>query len=88
MKSAQTMTDVLLLNDAERSIVNWVLRQRRSTLAQLSAQFRQSPEALSALLDQLVAAGFLLETVGQYRVAVRTKPYRPSTEQLWDALTD
>lgn len=86
----QTMTDILLLKDAERTVVNWVLRQRRSTLAQISQQVQKSPDELRPMVNQLVAAGFLLENAetGRYQIAVRTRPQRPSAEKLWDAIGD
>jgi hypothetical protein len=90
MKSAQTMTDILLLNDAERSVVNWVLRQRRSTLTQIAQQVNKSPDELRPMLHQLVTSGFLWESAetGCYQIAVRTRPQRPSTEPLWNRLDD
>ena len=84
------MTDILSLAEAERPVVNWVLRKRRCTLEQISQQIEKSPEELRPILNQLVSAGFLLEDIEteKFRIAVRTKPQRPSTEKLWDALSD
>ncbi|MGC1308573.1 MAG: hypothetical protein WA885_15210 [Phormidesmis sp.] len=84
------MSDILTLEDAERSVVNWVLRQRRSTLAQISQQLQKSPIELCPMLDRLVADGFLSKSAetGRYQISVRTKPQRSGSEHLWDALSD
>lgn len=84
------MTDILSLADAEREVVNWVLKQRHSTSAQVSAHTQKPLGEVQPLLDRLVTEGFLAENkdTGNYQIAVRTKPQRPSAEKLWDTISD
>jgi DNA-binding IclR family transcriptional regulator len=94
MKPSRTMTDVLSLAEAERSVVNYILRQRRSTLSQISQQLEIPTTDLQPLLNRLVSEGFLTEAAETasetaiYQIAVRTRPHRPSAEKLWDALSE
>ncbi|MEM8502356.1 MAG: hypothetical protein AAF716_04305 [Cyanobacteria bacterium P01_D01_bin.1] len=90
MTHSRTMTDILSLADADREIVNWVLKQQRSTLDQISQHTQKSSDDLKLTLTQLVSEGFLSEDAetGNYQIAVRTKPRRPSAEKLWDTISD
>jgi len=89
VKSNRTMTDILSLAAAERAVVNYVLKQRRSSFAQIAQHTQTSSDDLQPMLDKLVADGFLSKDidVGNYQIAVRTKPHRPGAEQLWDAIS-
>ena len=84
------MTDVLALAEPERSVVNWVLKRRRGTLAQIAQQMGKSPDELRPMLQKLIVDGFLLENeeTGNYQIAVRTRPQRPGADQLWNAISD
>lgn len=90
MKQSRTMTDILALAEAERAIVNWVLKQRRSTLTQIAQQVEKSPDELRPILTQLIRDGFISENeeTGHYQIAVRTRPHRPGADQLWNAISD
>ena len=89
-KNRPTMLDVLSLADAERSIVHYVMRQRRSTIAQLSHHFSKTVAEIQPLLHQLVAAGFLSKDLksDSYQIAISSRPRRPSAEKLWDIIDD
>ena len=88
-KNRPTMLDVLSLADAERSIVHYVMRQRRSTITQLSHHFSKPVAEIQPLLHQLVAAGFLSkDSSDSYQIAIISRPRRPSAEKLWDIIDD
>ena len=87
------MTDVLSLPDLERSIVNWVMRESRATLAQCVVALEQPGEILQPILPQLVAEGFLrcvepeADLAEQiYEPAMRTRRNRRVSKAIWDAL--
>lgn len=90
---SRTMTDVLSLPDLERSVVNWIMRHSRSTLAQCAEAIEQPATALQFVLPQLVNDGFLrcveseLDEMQQcYEPAVRTRRNRVVPQKIWDAL--
>lgn len=90
VKNRRTMLDVLSLADVERSLVHYIMRQRRSTLAQLSHHFNKTVADIQPLLNQLVTDGFLLKDPksDSYQIAISSRPQRPSAEKLWDIISD
>ena len=89
-KNSRTMLDVLSLADLERSVVHYIMRQRRSTLAQLSHHFNKTVADIQPLLNQLVIDGFLSKDPksDRYQISISSRPKRPSAEKLWDIISD
>ncbi|MFQ4138649.1 hypothetical protein PGN35_020280 [Nodosilinea sp. PGN35] len=84
------MTDLLSLADAERTLVNWLVRQRGASFSDLVAHTQLAPATLEATLNELLAAGFL--TLDEAAEPPRFKPNlisrKPRTvpDPLWRAL--
>jgi DNA-binding MarR family transcriptional regulator len=57
-----TLSDLLMLPDDERKLINTMKRQLSMTLEELSAQLEESPTAIATLLDQLIQKGFVSRT--------------------------
>ncbi|ESA38971.1 hypothetical protein N836_29695 [Leptolyngbya sp. Heron Island J] len=90
VKNRRTMIDVLSLADVERSVVHYIMRQRRSTPAQLSHHFKKTVADIQPILNQLVTDGFLSKDLesDSYQIAISSRPQRPSAEKLWDMIGD
>ena len=58
-RKPRTMADLLFLPDAERSLMNWLLRQQQATLPEIAAHLNQSESAAQILLNELMAQGFI-----------------------------
>lgn len=96
----KTMTDLLALADPERSLLNWLVRQRRASLADMIAHTQADPAAVQAMVDGLIRDGFLIPLEEGARVegtqvedsSVMFKPNllsrKPRTvpDQIWKAL--
>lgn len=54
-----TLSDLLLLPDNERRLINIMKRQLSVTLDDLSNHLEESPTAIALLLDQLIQKGFV-----------------------------
>lgn len=86
----RTMTDLLALADPERSLLNWLLRQRGASLADILAHTQVEAAAVQAMLENLIAGGFL--TVSQATDPAVFKPHlvsrrvRTVPEKLWKAV--
>jgi hypothetical protein len=55
----KTMTDLLALPDPERRLMNWLMRRRQASLAELLNQIGGSVESAQGMVEQLLQAGFL-----------------------------
>ena len=90
MKNSRTMIDVLSLADVERSVVYYIIRQQRSTLAQLSHHFNKTVADIQPLINQLVTDGFLSKDPksDSYQIAIISRSQRLSAEKLWDMISD
>ena len=55
----KTMTDVLTLPDAERKLMNWLMRRRRASLTEISDHLEESSDTAQKILKQLFQAGFI-----------------------------
>lgn len=86
----RSIADLLFLPEVERSLLNWLLRQRSATLSELVAHLSQTPEAAELLLEGLMAEGFikLSEKNGElsYQPRLITRVGRQVPSQIWDAL--
>jgi hypothetical protein len=83
-------SDVLTLPDAQRQLVNWMLRQGEVNLAQVAAHCRQPAEAVHSLLSPLVQQGFVRERqvhgTAHYRASFAPTRGRQITPEIWQAL--
>lgn len=86
----RTMTDLLALADAERTLVNWLLRQRGASLADIVAHTHIESADLQATLDKLIAAGFLIFSddadPALFKPNLVSRKPRTMPEKLWKAL--
>lgn len=87
-----SMGDILSLPAAERQIVNWLVRQREATVAQVATQIERSDEIVLELLDRLVKQGFIqyteIEGERLYRPRLAPKRNRSVPKNIWDKLGD
>jgi len=87
---SKTMTDLLALADAERTLVNWLLRQRGACLADIVAHTQIELAATEAMLNDLIAAGFLVYDVSAdpavYKPNLVSRKPRTVPDQLWNAI--
>lgn len=86
----KTMTDLLALADRERTLMNWLVRQRGASLVDIVAHTQGDPAIAQTMLDDLIARGFLLTDATADGVVfkphlVSRKP-RTVPDQLWNAL--
>ena len=83
-------SDVLTLPDAQRQLVNWMLRQGEVNLAQVAAHCHQPTEAVHTLLFPLVQQGFVRERqvhgTAHYRASFAPTRGRQITPEIWQAL--
>jgi hypothetical protein len=84
------MTDLLTLADPERTLVNWLLRQRGASLADIVAHTQAEPAALQAMLDNLTATGFLIlhedADPAVFKPNLVSRRPRTMPEKLWKAV--
>lgn len=85
-----SLSEVLTLPDAQRQLVNWMLRQGEVSLAQVAAHCRQPAEAARRLLSPLVQQGFVREwevhSTPHYRASFAPTRGRQVTPEIWQAL--
>ncbi len=82
-----TMTDVLMLPDEPRQIMNWILRQGQVNREQVVAEFGELDVA--SHLQVLVSDGFLQTPTDDTFKAVLSAPRRPrASSTLWQALDE
>lgn len=87
---AKTMTDLLGLANPERSLVNWLVRQRGASLTDIVAHTQAEPATAQAMLDDLVAAGFLVvdsdSDPAMFKPNLVSRKPRTVPDKLWNAL--
>lgn len=82
-----TMTDVLMLPDELRQIMNWILREGQVNRDQVQAEF--SSLDVASHLQTLVSDGFLQTPSEDTFKAVLAAPRRPrASSALWQALDE
>ncbi|MDQ4077678.1 MAG: FeoC-like transcriptional regulator [Chloroflexota bacterium] len=84
------MADLLELPPEQRQVVNWMMRKRQATLAEIAAYLGKDEEVTRALLAELVGKGFVRErgTEGDqsYRIRYAPKKNRKVPLDIWQAL--
>jgi ATP-binding cassette subfamily B protein len=88
----KSTADVLDLPDAERGLVTWLMRHGDATPAEAAAGTGQQEEAARAMLDALVARGYVqeIERDGELRFRARLAPKRARElpKNIWRVLGD
>lgn len=95
----KTMADLLFLPELERSLMNWLLRQRSASLAEVVSYLAEdevvyagrNPEEIArSLLEKLTVEGFLqvTESEGQicYQPCLASRRGRQVPSNIWNAL--
>ncbi|PZV09281.1 MAG: hypothetical protein DCF32_02880 [Leptolyngbya sp.] len=86
----KTMTDLLGLAAPERSLINWLLRQRGASLADIVAHTQAAPATIQTMLGDLTAAGFLTlhndVDPAVYKPNLVSRKPRILPEKLWKAV--
>jgi hypothetical protein len=87
----KTMTDLLALADAERTLVNWLVRQRGASLAEIAMQLHHPLEEAEAMVEALIELGFLTADASVEPTVFKPNlvSHRPRAVpgSLWDALS-
>jgi len=88
----RSIADLLFLPEAERSLVNWLLRQHSATFSEVVAHLSQAPDAVQLLLENLIAEGIVrsIEENDELRYQPRliTRVGRQVPRKIWNALED
>lgn len=88
---SRTMADLLFLPELDRSIINWLLKQQRATLAEITAQIEQPSDIMQTRLDDLLAQGFIQaidqDGITVYQPCLISRKGRQVPNNIWDALT-
>lgn len=86
----KTMTDLLSLPDTERTLMNWLVRQRQASLTDILAYVGGDSETTQAMLEQLIQTGFLVASDASEGVVFKpnlvSRKTRTLPNQVWDAL--
>lgn len=86
----RTMADLLFLPEAERSLMNWLLRKKQATLSEIAAHFNQPEPTIIDLLNHLLIQGFVKqidqENACYYQPNLLSRKGRNVPANLWDAL--
>ncbi|MGB3309170.1 MAG: helix-turn-helix domain-containing protein [Nodosilinea sp.] len=86
----KTMTDLLGLPDPERTLVNWLVRKRGASLADIVAHTRAEPAAVQAMLNDLLATGFLavddVSGPAVFKPNLVSRQPRTVPDRLWNAI--
>ena len=94
----RSMADLLFLPEMQRSLVNWLLRQKSATFGEIIDYLLQTteiatekvPEIAQILLNELINQGFVksVENSGadQYQPQLITRKGRQVPQQVWDVL--
>ncbi len=86
----KTMTDLLALPDSERTLMNWLVRRRQASFAELLDRVGGDAETLKGMIERLISAGFLTadgdsgESV--FKPNLVSRKTRTLPNQVWDAL--
>ncbi|MBD1867665.1 hypothetical protein H6F95_10220 [Cyanobacteria bacterium FACHB-471] len=86
------MFDLLLLPDAERQLMNWIIRRGKATLLDC-VNHTGKPEALvETILEKLVKQGLLqfsrVADDGYYQARLALEKQRLLPNQIWEVLKD
>lgn len=85
----RTMADLLFLAETERSLMNWLLRQKQATLSEIAAHLNQSESTTQTLLNELIVQGFIQidqRDICRYQPNLMSRKGRTVPANIWDAL--
>jgi MinD-like ATPase involved in chromosome partitioning or flagellar assembly len=87
-----SMFDVLLLPDAERQLMNWIIRQGKATLSDCVHHTGKPKAMVESTLENLVRQGLLqfsqLADDGHYKPQFASEKQRLLPNQIWEVLKD
>ncbi|MBI2864731.1 MAG: MarR family transcriptional regulator [Chloroflexi bacterium] len=87
-----TMSDVLVLPEAERRLLNWMMRADEVSLAEVADRLQADETAARARLAELMEKGYVREIDihgdVRYRVRLAPKRGREIPLNIWSALDD
>ncbi len=86
----RTMADVLQLPDGQRLFLLWLMRREEASLADALAETGLDGTAGRALLDDLIAAGFLQESrrdgASFFKALTASRRGRQMPDEIWKNL--
>lgn len=89
-RPTRTMADLLFLPETERGLMNWLLRQKSASLAEVAAQLMQDEAIAQTALDELIAQGFVrsveINSQMQYQPCLTSRRGRQVSTNIWNAL--
>lgn len=86
----KTMADLLFLPELERGLMNWLLRQRSASLAEVATYLAETEEIARSHLEKLTTEGFLQSTEAEgglsYQPCLASRRGRQVPSNIWNAL--
>jgi predicted transcriptional regulator len=86
----KSLADVINLPNHERKLVNWIIDQKKVTLAEVSVQINQSEEVAKNLLQTLINQGFIQELKAgdsvEYQPCFISQKKSQISANIWDKL--
>lgn len=86
----KTMSDLLFLPDAERSLMKWLLQQQSASLTEVATFLAQDESSTQVVLDQLMEQGFVrsaeLNEQLRYQPCLASRKTRQVPSKIWNAL--
>ncbi|MBW4461264.1 MAG: hypothetical protein KME47_13645 [Nodosilinea sp. WJT8-NPBG4] len=74
----------------QRTLLNWLLRQRGASLANIMAHTQAEPAAIQAMLNNLTAARFLIlhddADPAVFKPNLVSRQLRTMPEELWESV--
>lgn len=87
-----SLTDILILPDSLRQLVNWIMRYQEVSVVEVAAHIDEEEDVAHTMLESLVAQGLLSKrnVRGKYRYRLRLAPKqkRNLPEKIWQVLEE
>ena len=85
-----SLADILTLPELEKKLVNWLRRQKESSLSEVAYYLEQDPKSVEALLETLEAKGFVVKRevsgVFFYRINFASQKNNKNNSSFWQQL--
>jgi DeoR/GlpR family transcriptional regulator of sugar metabolism len=82
------MSDVINLPDDQRQIANWIIKQKKVTLAEIIDYTNLAEQIIQENLQILISAGFISEINENglvfYQTCLSQKPKSQLSQKIWD----
>jgi len=86
----KSMADVIDLPKDQRQIVNWIIRQKKVTLAEIVDYTKLTEQAIQENIQILISAGFITEMqengIVFYQTCLNQTRKSKLSQQIWDNL--